>query len=277
MFLVKGLLGPSLVGMLIGLEDEDKKVVLVIPLDSLDKFVPSRNLSSLSRVKEMDLICAAFSGHLDPSTIVAAPVVISSSCSTDETVVADSDEEAETAISVDMSAAVITTECTKHEIKEESSIDHAATRLGSPTVTCSTDRGYTVMSRRDQVDNPESGNPYIKSSDRDNTITARRDHVDEPESGNPDIIYSQILIVRDTNVPISDYSSLDTGVPNFKCFKKVNCLYLDSDYGSEEVVESVKEEKKRKQMEAIAEDLFNNERGRKRGVAGSLHGILTRS
>ena len=48
-------------------------MVLVIPLDSLDKFVPSRNLSSLSRVKEMDLICAAFSGHLDPSTIVAAP------------------------------------------------------------------------------------------------------------------------------------------------------------------------------------------------------------
>ncbi|XP_057470030.1 nibrin homolog [Actinidia eriantha] len=276
-----------------GLEDEDKKVVLVIPLGSLDKFVPSRNLSSLYRVKEMDLICAAFSGHLDPSTIVAAPVVISSSCSTDETVVADSDEEAETAISVDMSAAVITTECTKHEIKKESSMDHAATRLGSPKVTCSTDKGYTVMARRDQVDKPESGNPYINSSDGDNTILARRDHVDEPENGNPDIIYSQILIVRDTNVPVSDYSSIDAGVPNFKCFKKYSRTpsgnsfnnlipfskypYKDSDYGSEEVVESVKEEKKRKQMEALAEDLFNNERGRKRGVAGSLRGILTRS
>ncbi|KAJ0027464.1 hypothetical protein Pint_35986 [Pistacia integerrima] len=48
------------------------------------------------------------------------------------------------------------------------------------------------------------------------------------------------------------------------------------DFGTAEMVESVKEEKKRKQAEAIAEDLFNNEKGRKRGVAGSLHGLLTR-
>lgn len=44
-----------------------------------------------------------------------------------------------------------------------------------------------------------------------------------------------------------------------------NILFLDdrdSDDGNEEMVESVKEEKKRKQMEAIAEDLFNNEKVR---------------
>ena len=34
----------------------------------------------------------------------------------------------------------------------------------------------------------------------------------------------------------------------------------DSDYGNDEMAESVKEEKRRKQMEAVAEDLFNNER-----------------
>lgn len=33
----------------------------------------------------------------------------------------------------------------------------------------------------------------------------------------------------------------------------------DSDYGGEEVLESVKEEKRRKQMEAVSEELFNNE------------------
>ncbi|CAL5326638.1 unnamed protein product [Camellia sinensis] len=233
-----------------GLEDEeDKRVVLVIPPGLADKFVSSRNLSSLSRVKEKDLICAAFSAHLDPSVMVAAPVVVSSSCSTDETVVADSDVEAETAISVDMSAAVNatestiqeteekfstnhfnTTESTIQETKEKFSTDHAATRLESD-ITC--------------------------PSDRDNTITARRDQVDEPESGNPDIIYSQNLIVRDTNLPASVYYSPDNGLPNFKCFRKI----IDSDYGSEEVVESVKEEKKRKQMEAISEDLFNNVKG----------------
>jgi hypothetical protein len=36
----------------------------------------------------------------------------------------------------------------------------------------------------------------------------------------------------------------------------------DSDFESEEMVESVKAEKKRKQMEAVAEDLFNNEKVR---------------
>lgn len=268
-----------------GLEDEeDKRVVLVIPPGLADKFVSSRNLSSLSRVKEKDLICAAFSAHLDPSVMVAAPVVVSSSCSTDETVVADSDVEAETAISVDMSAAVNatestiqetkekfstnhfnTTESTIQETKEKFSTDHAATRLESD-ITC--------------------------PSDTDNTITARRNQVDEPESGNPDIIYSQNLIVRDTNLPASVYYSPDNGLPNFKCFRKSrtpsgnsfdNLIpfskypYKDSDYGSEEVVESVKEEKKRKQMEAISEDLFNNVKGRGREVAGSRRGLFARS
>lgn len=272
-------------------DEDDNKFVFVTPPEPVDKSVPNCKLSYLSRVKERDLICAAFSGHLDPSIIVAAPVVISSSCSTDETVVADSDVEAETAMSVDLSVAIEPSESTKYEMKKEFLTEHAVTRVGSNNITCSSGRGYDTMARKEEVDKPESGNPDINSSDRDNTITARRDRIDEPESGNPDIIYSQVLIVRDTNLPASDYSSTDNEVPNFKCFRKsrtpsgnsfYNLIpfakfpYKDSDYGSDEVAESVKEEKKRKQMEAIAEDLFNNEKGRKRGVAGSLHGIFTR-
>jgi hypothetical protein len=40
------------------------------------------------------------------------------------------------------------------------------------------------------------------------------------------------------------------------------CLFLDRDfdYGNQDMLESVKEEKRRKQMEAIAEDLFNTEK-----------------
>ncbi|KAG5530174.1 hypothetical protein RHGRI_030521 [Rhododendron griersonianum] len=127
-------------------------------------------------------------------------------------------------------------------------------------------RDYDTTVQKDEVDKLESGNPDISSSDQDNTITARRDRIDEPESGNPDIIYYQILVVRDTNLPASDYSSrtsTDNGIPNFKCFKKsrtpsgnsfYNLIpfakypYKDSDYGSEEVTESDKEEKNRKQM-----------------------------
>lgn len=151
---------------------------------------------------------------------ISSAVVISSSCSTDETVVADSDVEAETATSVDLSVAIKPVETTKLET------DHASTRLGSDNITCSIGRDYDTAARKDEVDKLESGNPDISSSDQDNTITARRDRIDEPESGNPDIIYSQILVVRDTNLPASDYSSTDNGVPNFKCFKKVNGLHL---------------------------------------------------
>ncbi|RZC71386.1 hypothetical protein C5167_034570 [Papaver somniferum] len=53
--------------------------------------------------------------------------------------------------------------------------------------------------------------------------------------------------------------------------------YRESEYGSEEVAEHVKEEKKRKQMEAISEDLFNNDKSRRRGAAGtSIRELLTR-
>ncbi|KAK9984195.1 hypothetical protein SO802_033720 [Lithocarpus litseifolius] len=112
-------------------------------------------------------------------------------------------------------------------------------------------------------------------------IIDKIDKVDESECGNSDILFSQDLVVRDTNVPSCFITTTKNGVLNFKHFRKMmtstntqsgnsfNSLipfskhpYKDSDDGNEEMVESVKEEKKRKQMEAIAEDLFNNEKAR---------------
>ncbi|CAI9110352.1 OLC1v1010360C1 [Oldenlandia corymbosa var. corymbosa] len=52
--------------------------------------------------------------------------------------------------------------------------------------------------------------------------------------------------------------------------------YKESDYGNEEVAQSFKEEKKRKQMEAMADDLFNHYGGRKRAAAGSRKGVSAR-
>lgn len=58
----------SLNKLLQGLVDEeDNKVELV------EKSIPNCNVSYVSGVKERGLVCAAFSGHLDPSIIVAAP------------------------------------------------------------------------------------------------------------------------------------------------------------------------------------------------------------
>uniref|UniRef100_A0A7C9DAY5 DNA helicase n=1 Tax=Opuntia streptacantha TaxID=393608 RepID=A0A7C9DAY5_OPUST len=117
-----------------------------------------------------------------------------------------------------------------------------------------------------------------------------RKEKDNPELGNVDIMYSQNLVVRDANPQFSTGNATESGVINFKRFRKTNIQsgnsftnlvpfskypYTDSDY-DKEISEYVKEEKKRKQMEAVAEDLFNTEKGRRRGVAGSLQGLLRR-
>ncbi|XP_059623310.1 nibrin homolog isoform X2 [Cornus florida] len=278
-----------------GLEDEENnQVVRVIPAGLVDKSECSIKLSTLHKVNEMNLICAVLTGHLDPSILISPPVVVSSSTSTDETVVADSDEEIETATSVHMSPNVHTSstihtfEGSKHESKG-AEIETAKSVHTSPTVHILEGIKHEskgVSSMNHAAAGLETGH-ITCSRDRNDSITVKRDEIDESESGNLDIIYSQDLIVRDTNLPATVYSSTNSGAPNFKCFRKrrtqsgnsfSNLIpfskypYKDSDYGNEEVLESVKEEKKRKQMEAIAEDLFHNEKGKRRRAAGSIHG-----
>lgn len=47
------------------------RVVYVISKGSANKFDCVNKLSSLSRVNEMDLICAVLSGNLDPSVLIS--------------------------------------------------------------------------------------------------------------------------------------------------------------------------------------------------------------
>ncbi|CAA7038622.1 unnamed protein product [Microthlaspi erraticum] len=92
-------------------DGETNRMICVIPKSSGDKFGHLKHLSLLSRVKEMDLLCAILSGNLPSTSLIPPSVVISSSCSTDETVVADSDaEEEETTSSVHMIDATEKTE-----------------------------------------------------------------------------------------------------------------------------------------------------------------------
>ncbi|GAB4858372.1 hypothetical protein Ancab_009844 [Ancistrocladus abbreviatus] len=251
----------------------------------------SWNQGSFLKINEMDLLRAVISGYLDPSsyhhlndafvTSAIGPFmprwVVSSSCSTNETIVADSDAEIELATS-DQPAEL--------DRKGEGSGDDVA-----------------LSSRRnDQKTN------FVEHNDR-TMIRIKND--DDPKSGNSDILYSQNLIVRDVSLPVSTASTTNNQVINFKRFRKVNDLelnftpcfklkhhssshslwlpfifyhlvdmrmaiqsgnsfnnlvpfakhpYTDSDYENKEVIEYVREEKKRKHMEAIAEDLFNNEK-----------------
>lgn len=121
-------------------------------------------------------------------------VLVSSSCSTDETVVADSEAEVETPTSEHFTADISNEEAPKYVNKLEMSIDP----------------------------NLRSENNHVVSSTYNiGNMTAKRETVDEAESGNSDIIYSQDLIIRDLNLPAQISSTPNNEVLNFKRFRKV--------------------------------------------------------
>lgn len=285
-------------------------VVCVVPAGSSSSKCFS-NRSSLPWVSEMDLVSAVLSGYLDPSLITSPPVLVTSSCSTDETVVADSDAETESTKSDHIAAAFCSIESSEHDSKGATSThklesveyynedkcsvqiviprDKISMRDTSPSSTKPVKHDGGHIPHDDvTIHDPEGG--YIRrlGVKSDDTV-AKEDITDEQENGKLDIVYSQDLIVRDSfmSLPVSSTN----GVTNFKRFRKASAPsensfeifipfskhpYQESECKNEDVSESIREEKKRKQMEAIAEDLFNSEKGRRRGVAGSLHGLFAR-
>ncbi|GMY24558.1 nijmegen breakage syndrome 1 protein isoform X1 [Fagus crenata] len=291
---------------------DNNRMVCVIPGGSAKESDRLKKLSSFSRVNETDLIRAVLTGCLDPSILISACILVSSSCSTDETVVADSDLEVETATSNHANVTVCTEEAivSKAETSMASDLEvEAATSIHADVTVC-TDEAIKVVSKAETSMASEEAIKFvskaetvmdhaaIKSKDscgmsyRDGScgMTIRIDKVDESECGNLDILFSQDLVVRDMKIPSRVSTTTNNGVLNFKKFRKTNTQsgnsfnnlipfskhpYKGSDDGNEDTVELVKAEKKRKQMEAVAEDLFHNEKARKRGVAGSLRGLLT--
>lgn len=290
-------------------------MVCVIPGGATCKPDFNKLLSSLLKVNEIDIINAALSGDLDRSILKSPCVHISSSCSTDETIVADSDTEVETATSPYASEAL----CGGNNVKTEELVDDSGIsdkRKNDRTEASLDDVSAGSHKRKNErmeasIDDVSTSLHEIKrakadisldASVRSDTLTTsfkdgtgdikvKKDKVDDYASGNSDVIYSQNLIVRDINRPTNRSTAPNSSVPNFKRFRKpetqsgnsFNNLvpfakypYKDSDYGNDETAEYVKEEKRRKQREAVADDLFNNQKAKKRGTAGSIHGILTR-
>lgn len=266
---------------------DNSRLVCVIPKGSIDKFNRFNKLSLVSRVKEIELVRAALSGRLDVSILTTPPVavVVSSSCSTDETIVADSEEECEAITSIHKPGAssVRPTGDVNREIPLSNVI-----KVEEEAPNIKNDIEEKIALSYDATKLEEHHAASFEGG-----LTARKHKVDKSEEGNSDIIYSQVLVVRDSALPFTVSRTTDHRVPNFKRFRKTNTQsgnsfnnlvpfakypYKDSDLGNEEIAESVKQEKKRKQMEAVAEDLFNNEKGKKRGAgfSGSLHGLLSR-
>lgn len=238
----------------------------VIPGRSVDKFDHLDKLGLLYKVNEMAVIRAALSGNLDQSILISSSVLVSSSCSTDETVVADSDEENERATPVNENAATHNEGAQVDVQREEISLeDHKYVSKAE-------------VSTYDDANRLQDGQVIFK--DDNCCLTAVRNKADDTEYGGSDIVYSQVLIVRDVNIISTNSFITDSGVINYKHFRKASIQsgnsfnnlvpfskypYKDNEFGSGEIAESIKEEKKRKKMEATAEEMFNNGTGRQRG------------
>ncbi|KAG7036716.1 Nijmegen breakage syndrome 1 protein, partial [Cucurbita argyrosperma subsp. argyrosperma] len=247
---------------------ENERVVFIIPGGLAEKLGSSYKVDSYYKITELVLISSVLSGKLDRDNLISPCEPGSSTCSTDETVVAESDLEAETdkpvASNVQGSDEHLGIP-DEHLSKPEVSIDHA-------------DSGST------------GGHKTFRNSY--SGVKMRNDKVDESDNSNIDIIFTQNLIVQHVMKPSSIVTAEDGGITNFKRFRKTETHsgnsfynlvpfdkypYKDNGDGREEIAESLKEERKRKEMEAISEDLFNNEKGRRRGMVGSLQQLLTRS
>ncbi|KAL7609086.1 hypothetical protein Lser_V15G12135 [Lactuca serriola] len=252
-------------------EDENNHVVHVISVE--EGFECTHIITSLPKVSEINLICATLSGHLDPLVFVSPPEHVTSSCSTDETIVADSEPEIEV-ISVSTSCKSQKLESVEDE-KGKISFVHNVESVQHEV--------ETIV--HDPID-PIKADEYINIATNDT-----KDDEITPVNGISDVIFSQDLIIRDTNLPSSLPSPTKNQVLDFKRFKKMETQsgnsfynlvpfsknpYKGSEYENEGVAESVKEEKKRKQSEAIADDLFNNAKAKKRGAAGFIQGLFNR-
>ncbi|CAO2823350.1 unnamed protein product [Amaranthus hypochondriacus] len=277
----------------------DKFLVFVNPANSAERVNLSR---PLAKVNEINVISSVISGYWDPSVLILPSIVISSSCSTDETVVEDSDADTETARSDHTTITNVLVKTEGYELDKKTLKSHPVSLSeDAPSADLMPDNSTNLFRQKEAPEYKSKQEKYVNTSTQEDSKvmsylkpnravkTARNDDLEGVEF---DICYSQNLVVRGTNTQVPTGSVTEGGVVNFKRFRKNKTQsgnsfsnlvpfskhpYRDSDF-DKNVSESMKEEKKRKKMEAMAEDLFNMERGRRRsGFAGSLRGLLNHS
>lgn len=268
------------------------RTVLIKPPEPMNNFDNLQQLRSLLRVNEISLVLAILCGHFDQSILESTPITVSSSCSTDETIVEDSDVEMDTITSPPAAQSLKVEETIKPNAEEQISEHHLNIEAEKGEFTRKDSAEEQISLRHLNIEAKKI--EVASSTVLDNGMVGRSVNVNRLESSSDqssDVIYSQDLIVRHTN-KAAPVRSKNVGAINFKCFRKreapcgnsfENLIpfssnpYRESDYGNEEVAEHVREEKKRKQLEAIAEDLFHNEKTKRRKAGdSSIRGILSR-
>lgn len=299
-----------------GAGDNDQQILLV-PAKSPLEFSKMRPLFPLSKTTDVKLFAAILSGRLEAAAIEPPAYMIASSNTTDETIVADSDVETDTAISDHTVAA----SKSQHHIQHMSD-DKAESKVTSSVSAVNLEETNVSINIQNDLEKEEISEPMEEDVQviEKTTISgfkAGGEHVrvinkvvqDEacdavfvnkaPKDENLDssreetchVIFSQDLIVKRVLQP-APAASTETGGVNFKRFKKrqtvsgnsfkalIPCAqepYRESDYEKGTLNDFMREEKRRKQMESIAEDLFNNQKPQKKKAAAgsSIQTLLT--
>ncbi|GJN20914.1 hypothetical protein PR202_gb08351 [Eleusine coracana subsp. coracana] len=274
--------------------------ILVVPERYPLEFSKIRLLFPLSKISDVKLFAAVLSGRLEATAIEPPAFIVTSSNSTDETIVADSDVEMETATSAP-TAAASRSQHIEHKSGDRTEITNAASEDavnigGSKDNVCQKDLEKVEVSNSLEYGVKVIEQPVIhRFQARDENIRTinkvpKDENVDISRDGTSDVIFSQDLVVKNFPLSAPGRSTQTTGV-NFKRFRKRETmsgnsfkdlvpfarepyrqeperLILESDY-EHSTTDFMREEKQRKQMEAIADDLFNNAKSKKRAAAGS--------
>ncbi|CAM0956714.1 unnamed protein product [Alopecurus aequalis] len=294
---------------------ENDQQILLVPAKSPLEFSKIRALFPLGKITDVKLFAAILSGRLEAAAIEPPAFIITSSDTTDETIVADSDVEIDTAIS-DQTVAASKSQHHIQDISDDraenkviSSVN--AAKVGETEVSInvhadlekdeiseSMEEDVQVIEKTEilglnaggedvQVINKVLKDEILDTS-REKTSDAvfvnkvlKDENLDSSKEETCHVVFSQNLIVKRVLRPARAVSTKTGGV-NFKRFKKRETVsgnsfralipfarepYRESDNERGTLTDFMREEKRRKQMESIAEDLFNNQK--KKAAAGS--------
>ncbi|VAH04549.1 unnamed protein product [Triticum turgidum subsp. durum] len=276
-----------------GAGDNDQQILLV-PAKSPLEFSKMRPLFPLSKTTDVKLFAAILSGRLEAAAIEPPAYTAIS----DHTVAASksehhiqhmSDDKAESKVTSSVSAVNleetnvsinIQNDLEKEEILEPMEEDVQV--IEKTAISGFKAGGEDVQVINKLVQDEACDAVFVNKAPKDENLDSSREETCH-------VIFSQDLIVKRVLQPAPAVLT-ETGGVNFKRFKKrqtvsgnsfkalIPCAqepYRESDCEKGTLNDFMREEKRRKQMESIAEDLFNNQKPqKKKAAAGSSIQIL---
>ncbi|XP_052134039.1 nibrin homolog [Oryza glaberrima] len=281
---------------------ENDKEILLVPAKSPLEFSKIRGLFPLSKITDVKLFAAILSGHLEATAIEPPAYIVASSNSTDETIVVDSDVEIDTATSDHTVAASKSEHHIEHISDDKKEVVAISEEDAVNLVEAKTSINLHSDQEKDEIVKPMEEDVKViektatmrgfKVEGEDIPVMTKvpKDETLDSRDETCHVIYTQNLVVKSI-LQSARAESIETGGINFKRFRKRGAVsgnsfkdlipysrepYRESDYERGTVTDFMREEKKRRQMEAIAEDLFNNAKPKKKAAAGSsIHTMLT--